>query len=128
MSTNDGKSIFSQHVAKVPEKERPPVTIPRGPLLPPNVPPADHRSATPTEQLLAFVVNRWPGTTVSTRNIMQFGPGCLRERKSAIVTAKILVEHGWLHPLPTRQHRGRAWQIVRGPSQPVAPVTRLTTR
>jgi hypothetical protein len=122
MATNDDAkhdggetSFFARYIDSPPKKERPPVTIPRGPLLQPIVPPTDGKSP-PIEKLLDWLVNRWPGGTVSTRNIMQFGPGCLRDRKSAITTAGILVEHGWLHPLPTRQHRGRAWQIVRGPT------------
>jgi hypothetical protein len=112
------KDIFSRikgppQLEDGPPTERPP-EIPRGPLLRPIVPPSEHRSP-PVEKLLDWLINRWPGTTVSTRNIMQFGPNPIRDRKNAIATAKILVERGWLYPLKTRQHRGRMWQIERGP-------------
>jgi hypothetical protein len=112
-NNGNGASVFAQYIDGPKERAADPETIPRGPLLKPIVPPSEPRSP-PTEKMLDWLVNRWPGTTVSTRNIMQFGPNCIRDRKSAIATARKLVEHGWLHPIPTRQHRGRAWQIVRG--------------
>jgi hypothetical protein len=98
------------------EKERQVETIPRGPLLQPIVPPAAPQSS-PTEKMLDWLVNRWPGTTVSTRNIMQFGPGCLRDRKSAMDQAKILTENGWLTPVKSHRYDRHVWQIIRGPSQ-----------
>src|SRR5262245_26873607 len=115
-TTTMTKSIFNR---LRPEKERPvePEKILRGPLLKPIVPVSEPRS-TPAEKMLDWVVNRWNGATLTTRNIMQFGPGGLRDRKTAIATAKILAENGWLHPLPTRQHRGRAWQIIRESIKP----------
>src|SRR5262245_34025187 len=117
MSTDGkGESFFSRFIDAPKERPAEPEKILRGPLLKPIVPVSEPRS-TPTEKMLDWLVNRWPGTTVSTRNIMQFGPGGLRDRKKAIATAKILAENGWLRPIPTRQHRGRAWQIERGPSQ-----------
>ena len=53
-----GESVFAKYVEDAPEKERPPVAIPRGPLLQPIVPPATPQSS-PTEKLLDFIVNRW---------------------------------------------------------------------
>jgi hypothetical protein len=115
MATNDGgeRSFFARYIDE-PEKEQPLVTIPRGPLLRPEVPPTDGNSP-PVEKLLDWLVNRWPKPAVQTRDILQYGPNCLRNRKSAIATAEILAQNGWLAPQKTRQHRGRAWRIVRGP-------------
>src|SRR5262245_22324279 len=116
--TNDSKSVFSQHVAKVPAaRKEQDATIPRGPLLKPIVPPSDQGSA-PAEKLLDFLVNRWPKPAVRVRDILQFGPPAARNRKSAIALAKTLEASGWLSPVAgLRQHNMKMWQVVRGPSQ-----------
>jgi hypothetical protein len=112
---SDGKpSVFSRYVEHSPKKESPPVTIPRGPLLQPIVPPSDYKSP-PIERLLDFIVNRWPKPVIRVREICQYGPGCLRDRKSAIALAEVLAANGWLAPLPpTRQHNEKLYRIVRG--------------
>jgi hypothetical protein len=110
----ESKSIFAKYVAE-PEKERPPEKIPRGPLLKPVVPPTDINSP-PVEKLLDWLVNRWPKPTVTTKNILQFGPNPLRNRKHARPTAEILAQNGWLTPLKTRCYIDREWRIERGPS------------
>jgi hypothetical protein len=113
---SDGKpSIFSRHIGGAPKKERAEPTVPKGPLIPPIVPPSDYR-APPIEKLLDWLVNRWPKDTVTTKNILQFGPNPLRNRKHARPTAEILAKNGWLTPLKTRCYRDREWRIERGPS------------
>ena len=115
-SMNDGgKSVFARFVAES-EKEQPPVTIPRGPLLRPIVPPSDSNSP-PIERLLDFIVNRWRKPVIRVREICQFGPGPIRDRKSALALAETLVAHGWLSPNTTRRHDTREWRIVRGGQQ-----------
>jgi hypothetical protein len=71
----------------------------------------DHSSA---QKLLDWVL-RWDKPTVRIRDIRIYGPGPLRNRKSAIDTAEVLVSHGWLVPTSSRKrrHDGRTWQIVR---------------
>ena len=97
-----------------PEKARQVKTIPRGPLLQPIVPPTDNNSP-PIERLLDFLVNRWRRPEIRIREICQFGPGSIRDRKSAIALTEILAQNGWLAPLPpTRQHNEKLWRIVRG--------------
>jgi hypothetical protein len=118
MATSDdssGSSFFARYIDS-PKKERPeePSIVQKGPH--PIIPPTDNKSP-PIEKLLDWIINRWPGASVNTRNIMQFGPGCLRDRKSAIAQAETLARYGWLTPLKTHQHRGRAWQIIRGPGK-----------
>ena len=74
MAPNDDgeRSFFARYIDE-PEKQRQVETIPRGPLLRPIVPSTDYRSP-PIERLLDWLINRWPGATVSTRNIMQLDP------------------------------------------------------
>ena len=98
------------------EKEQPPVTIPRGPLLQPVVPPTDYNSP-PIEQLLDFLINRWSEPTINARTIHWRGPNCTRNRKSVIELAEALVAAGWLSPVKARRHDMRVWEIVRGPSR-----------
>jgi len=109
------ESVFTRFIAE-PGKEQLPVTIPRGPLLRPEVPTTDNNS-TPAERLLDFVVNRWPRPTIRVREICQFGPGSIRDRKSAMALAEVLAANGWLAPIKTRRHDTHEWQIVRGGQQ-----------
>src|SRR5882762_9285626 len=98
MANDDNKPSFFARYIDGP-KEQPPVTVPRGPLLQPIVPPADSNSP-PIERLLDFIVNRWPKPAIRVREICQFGPGSIRDRKSAIALTEILAQNGWLAPLP----------------------------
>jgi hypothetical protein len=116
MPTNE-PSFFARYVDG-PKKEQPVETeiIPRGPLLRPVVPPSDYQ-APPVEKLLDWLVNRWPKDTVNIKNILQFGPAPLRNRKAARPTAEILEKHGWLTRTKARYYRQREWRIERGPSE-----------
>jgi hypothetical protein len=98
-----------------PNKQEPQLgAIPRGPLLAPIVPPANPNS-TPAERFLDFIINRWPREVVRLREIQQYGPGSLRNRKSAIAMVEQLVAAGWLSPLRGRRHNERLWRVIRGP-------------
>jgi hypothetical protein len=111
---SDGSSIFAGLISEQPKKERPSEPeIPRGPKLQPVVPPTDVKSP-PIEKLLDWLVNRWPGDTVKTVNILQYGPRGTRSPKAAKASAEILVERGWLTPLKTRRYIDREWKIERG--------------
>src|SRR5262245_46263677 len=114
MATNE-PSFFARYIDA--PKERPTkAEIPRGPMLRPVVPPSDYQ-APPVEKLLDWLVNRWPKNTVNIKNILQFGPKPLRNRKKARPTAEILEKHGWLTRTKTRYYRQREWRIERGPSE-----------
>jgi hypothetical protein len=115
MNNDGGKSVFARYIEE-PEKERPeePSIVQKGPH--PIIPPTD-RGSSPSEKLLDWIINRWPEPTLSVRNILQFGPGCLRDRKSAIDQAEILARYGWLTPIAVRQHNMKKWRIVRGPGR-----------
>src|SRR5262249_34403287 len=41
------------------------------------------------------------------------GPNSIRDKKTTLGLAQILVERGWLVPVNTHQHNMRAWKIVR---------------
>jgi hypothetical protein len=110
-------SIFSRHIVDDQKPEQPgePEKILRGPLLQPIVPPAGPQSSQ-IEKLLDWLVNHWPGPTVSARDIYRHGPCPLRDnRKSAIDLAEILVKNGWLTPIKSRRRDMREWRIARGP-------------
>ena len=76
----------------------------------------------PAQKLLNFL-QRWPKDTVSVREITLFGPSAIRAQRGEINTAEILVKHGWLTPIRSRQRNMRHWQIVRRPI--VHPVVEL---
>jgi hypothetical protein len=110
----NNKSVLAGIISE-PEKEQheEPEIVRKGPH--PKVPPAN-RNSPPSELLLDFIVNRWPKPAIRMRDILRLGPGSLRDRKSAMNTAKILAQNGWLKPLKTRQHNEKMWRIVRGPN------------
>lgn len=116
MSNDGGKSAFARFIGET-EKERsePEPKIPRGPMLRPEVPQVDIKSP-PIERMIAWLF-RWPGNTVKTVDILQYGPNPLRNRKSAKASAALLVEYGWLTPLPTRRSIDHEWRIERGPNR-----------
>jgi len=59
---------------------------------------------------------RWPKPTVSACEIYQYGPHSIRpDRERAIKSAEVLVRHGWLTALKTRQRNYRIWEITRRP-------------
>jgi len=60
-------------------------------------------------------LGRWNKDTVCTKDILQFGPKSLRNPKSAIDAAEILVRNGWLTPAKLHRYDMRKWHIVRKP-------------
>ena len=70
----------------------------------------------PAQKLLDWLQHEWTKDTVSARDIYTFGPRSIRDRQSATDLAGILVKHGWLIPIKTRQHNMEKWAIVRKPS------------
>ena len=70
----------------------------------------------PAQKLLGWLQHEWTKDTVSARDIYTFGPRSIRDRQSATDLAGILVKHGWLIPIKTRQNNMEKWAIVRKPS------------
>jgi hypothetical protein len=117
MTTNDeGKSVFAQYIVDDKPPKKPPVTIPRGPLLQPIVAPADYKSS-PVEKLLDFLVNHWSAPTIRAQQIHWRGPNCVRNRKTVSKLTRILVEHGWLARVKARRRDTELFRIVREPSR-----------
>jgi len=75
------------------------------------------------ELLRMWLMHTWFEPEVLLSNVMQKGPNSLRESPTAKAAIAILVEHGWLVPLPVGvkvrgKHRKSAYQVIR-PDIPV---------
>ena len=71
------------------------------------------RGSPPIEKFLDWLVNHWAKTTVTAREIYTYGPNSIRNKKTTLSLAQILVEQGWLVPTKTRQYNTHEWKIVR---------------
>ena len=69
----------------------------------------------PAQALLNWL-QKWPKPTICTKEILQFGPRIVRNRKNMIDATETLVRHGWLVPQKTKQSNWRLWRIVRKPT------------
>ena len=99
--SDDGKSVFAKYVEE-PEKEQldEPEIVRRGPQ--PIIPLA-HRKSAPSEKLLEWLVNYWPKSTITLRDISAFGPRSVRDPKDVMNLTQTLTEFGWLVPVPARR-------------------------
>jgi len=66
----------------------------------------------PAQQLLDWL-QRWSKPTITVRQIRVYGPHSIRNRRSAIDAAEILVANGWLNSIKPSRPDTYAWQIVR---------------
>jgi hypothetical protein len=70
-----------------------------------------------SEKLLDWLVNYWAKPTITAREIYTWGPHSIRDKKTTLSLAQILVEPGWLvpmhpHLLTGRRRRDkREWKI-----------------
>ena len=88
--------------------------------------PPTEESSPPIERLLDWLVSHWPKNTVTAREIYTYGPNSIRDRKTTLSLAHMLVERGWLVPIESRgrhgagcgRHNRREWKIVRGANPP----------
>ena len=98
---DSGRSVFAKFIDE-PEKE------PVAPLPP----------ATPPEalRLLNWLQHNWGKSTVTAKNLYQFGPYPIRKRADALKAAEVLEKRGWLIPIKTaHRHDARKWQVTIGP-------------
>ena len=79
---------------------------------PPPVEKAAEPGSSPIEKLLDWLVNHWPRSTITAQKIYTYGPNCIRDKKTTLSLAQILVEQGWLVPIETRQYNTHEWKIV----------------
>ena len=71
------------------------------------------------ERLRRWLLADWPDADIAKVEIMNRGPGCVRESGRADAACALLERHGWLVPNPEGQHlrgksRRQSWRIVRG--------------
>ncbi|MCL5779306.1 hypothetical protein M1105_20365 [Limibaculum sp. FT325] len=71
------------------------------------------------EALRRWLIEQWSEQDIIPREIQQFGPNALRESPKVRAAIGILVDHGWLVPLPEGTvirgaPRKLAYRIVRG--------------
>jgi len=71
------------------------------------------RGDSPIEKLLDWLVNHWAKDTITAREIYTHGPNSIRNKKTTLGLAQILVEQGWLVPTETRQYNTHEWKIIR---------------
>ena len=74
-----------------------------------------HNEITPAQKLLDFLQQHWTKPTITSREICRSAPNAIRNQKSAINSAEILVKAGWLIPNKTRRRDMHEWLIVRKP-------------
>jgi len=58
---------------------------------------------------------RWPKPTISTSEMMIYGPRPKQNAEGVLKLAAILEKHGWLTPKTTPKKNMRHWDIVRRP-------------
>jgi len=78
------------------------------------------RGDSPIEKLLDWLINHWAKDTVTAQEAYTYGPRSIRDKKTTLRLAQILVEQGWLVPIKTRRRDMWEWQIVRGVNSPAA--------
>jgi hypothetical protein len=72
--------------------------------------------ADPANELLTWLMYRWPGTTITLRDVCRCGPNFLRDdRESVFNLAEVLVRQGRLVPLQPSRRDTREWHVVREP-------------
>jgi hypothetical protein len=111
----NSESVFKQFVDDQEKEELEPDIVRRGPQ--PIIPPTHHKSS-PSEKLLAWIVNCWPKPVITLRDIRAFGPNCARDPMDAMNLTKTLTEFGWLVPTKAWRRDMKKWRVVREPSKP----------
>jgi hypothetical protein len=68
----------------------------------------------PAQRMLDWI-QRWTKDTISIRDVRQYGPGSLRDPKSVLDAAEVLVKNGWLEPAESHRYDMRKWRVIRRP-------------
>ena len=64
------------------------------------------------QRMLDFVL-RWPHPSISTPDMMTYGPRPRQNVEETLRIASILEKHGWLTRIPTPRKDQKHWNIVR---------------
>ena len=75
-------------------------------------PPLPKQAQPSPAQTLLDWLQHWAKTTVTAREVYTYGPNSIRNKKTTLSLAQILVEQGWLVPIETRQYNTHEWKIV----------------
>jgi hypothetical protein len=65
--------------------------------------------------MLDWLMNRWPKSSVTLRDIQAYGPGSVRDRKVALNLMDTLVARRWVAEVKPHRHDMKRWGIARGP-------------
>ena len=84
------------------------------------------KGAPQIELLLDWLVNRWGRTTITVRQIRNYGPGPLRDKEVASRLAYALADQGWLIPIRGQRIDSRVWRIAG--KLPAAPASDVADR
>jgi hypothetical protein len=106
-------SLFDRLREKQPQQlEQPaePEIVRRGPQ--PIIPPT-HSKSTPSEKLLAWIINYWSRPTITLRDIYSYGPNCARDPADRASLIETLTEYGWLVPTEAWRRDMRKFKIIR---------------
>jgi hypothetical protein len=68
----------------------------------------------PAQRMLDWI-QRWTKNTICIRDVRQYGPNSLRNPKSMIDAAEVLVKNGWLEPAESHRYDMRKWRVIRRP-------------
>src|SRR5262245_2942669 len=63
------------------------------PIIPPT-----HPGASPSEKLLVWLINFWPKSTITLRDIYSYAPNSVRDPTDIINLTETLTKFGWLVP------------------------------
>jgi hypothetical protein len=78
--------------------------------------PLIHLKSSPSEKLLAWLVNYWTRPTITLRDIYSYAPNSVRDPADILNLTKTLVEYGWLTPTKAWRRDMKKWKIVREPN------------
>jgi hypothetical protein len=78
--------------------------------------PVEEKTSQPdlAQRMLDFLL-RWPRPSISTSDMMIYGPRPKQNAEGVLKLATILEKHGWLTPKSTPKKNMRHWNIVRRP-------------
>jgi hypothetical protein len=82
--------------------------------------PLIHLKSSPSEKLLAWLVNYWARPTITLRDICAYGPHSVRDPKDVMNLTQTLTEFGWLIPVEAWRRDQKKWRVVREPSKEAA--------
>ena len=77
----------------------------------------------PTEKLQDWIDRRWRKTIICARDIYIHGPYGIRDKKTALKLARILVQQGGLVPIRAHRRDRWTWKVVPKRQRPTTPAS-----